>query len=93
MLTNVASGWANSSGAQIIVAAADNFGHKKSMFSRACSAAVNGIDAYAIEVEVNCGYGETFIALFCKIPLFCCKRFITSLLQCYFTMVFSEWER
>ena len=54
---------ANSSGAQIIVAAADNFGHKKSMFSRACSAAVNGIDAYAIEVEVNCGYGETFIAI------------------------------
>ena len=33
------------------------------MLSRACSAAVNGIDAYAIEVEVNCGYGETFIAL------------------------------
>jgi magnesium chelatase family protein len=28
-----------------------------------CSAAVNGIDAYAVEVEVNCGYGETFIAL------------------------------
>ena len=33
------------------------------MLSRVCSAAVNGIDAYAIEVEVNCGYGETFIAL------------------------------
>ena len=33
------------------------------MLSRACSAAVNGIDAYAVEVEVNCGYGETFIAL------------------------------
>src|SRR5436309_430668 len=33
------------------------------MLSRACSAAVNGIDAYAIEVEVNCGYGDTFIAL------------------------------
>jgi len=25
------------------------------------SAAVTGIDAYAVEVEVNCGYGETFI--------------------------------
>jgi magnesium chelatase family protein len=35
------------------------------MLSRVCSAAVNGIDAYAIEVEVNCGYGETFIALVC----------------------------
>jgi magnesium chelatase family protein len=33
------------------------------MLSRVCSAAVNGIDAYTVEVEVNCGYGETFIAL------------------------------
>jgi magnesium chelatase family protein len=33
------------------------------MLSRVCSAAVNGIDAYAVEVEVNCGYGETSIAL------------------------------
>jgi magnesium chelatase family protein len=33
------------------------------MLSQVCSAAVNGIDAYAIEVEVNCGFGETFIAL------------------------------
>jgi hypothetical protein len=32
------------------------------MLSQVCSAAVNGIDAYAIEVEVNCGFGETFIA-------------------------------
>jgi magnesium chelatase family protein len=33
------------------------------MLARVCSAAVNGIDAFAVEVEVNCGYGETFIAL------------------------------
>jgi len=33
------------------------------MLARVCSAALNGIDAYAVEVEVNCGYGETFIAL------------------------------
>ena len=33
------------------------------MLARIFSAAVNGIDAYAIEVEVNCAYGETFIAL------------------------------
>jgi magnesium chelatase family protein len=39
------------------------FAHKFPMLARVCSAAVNGIDAYAIEVEVNCGYGETFIAL------------------------------
>jgi magnesium chelatase family protein len=33
------------------------------MLSRVCSAAVNGIDAYGVEVEVNCGHGETYIAL------------------------------
>ena len=33
------------------------------MLARVCSAAINGIDAFAVEVEVNCGYGETFIAL------------------------------
>jgi magnesium chelatase family protein len=33
------------------------------MLARVCSAAVNGIDAYGVEVEVNCGYGDTFIAL------------------------------
>ena len=36
---------------------------KSAMLARIFSAAVNGIDAYTIEVEVNCGYGETFIAL------------------------------
>ena len=33
------------------------------MLARVCSAAITGIDAFAVEVEVNCGYGETFIAL------------------------------
>ena len=33
------------------------------MLSRVCSAAVNGIEAFEVEVEVNCGYGDTFIAL------------------------------
>jgi len=33
------------------------------MLSRVCSAALNGIDAYAVEVEVNCGYGDTVIAI------------------------------
>jgi magnesium chelatase family protein len=33
------------------------------MLARVCSAALNGVDAYAVEVEVNCGYGDTFIAL------------------------------
>jgi hypothetical protein len=54
------TGWAPE---QISVAVPRNLRHKKAMLSRACSAAVNGIDAYAIEVEVNCGYGDTFIAM------------------------------
>ncbi len=33
------------------------------MLSRVFSAAVNGIDAYLVEVEVNCGFGDTFIAM------------------------------
>ena len=33
------------------------------MLSRVCSAALNGIDAYAVEVEVNCGHGDTLIAI------------------------------
>jgi magnesium chelatase family protein len=33
------------------------------MLSRVCSAAVNGIDAYPVEVEVNAGYGDTLIVI------------------------------
>jgi hypothetical protein len=33
------------------------------MLSKVCSAAVNGIDAYPVEVEVNEGYGDTVIVM------------------------------
>src|ERR1700756_5549290 len=33
------------------------------MLARVCSAAVNGIEAYPIEVEVNAGYGDTIIVV------------------------------
>ncbi len=33
------------------------------MLARVCSAAVNGIEAYPIEVEVNAGWGETLIVI------------------------------
>jgi magnesium chelatase family protein len=33
------------------------------MLSRVCSAAVNGIDAYPVEVEVNAGWGDTLIVV------------------------------
>ena len=57
------NGRLNLRAAQIIVAVARNFSDIKPMLSRVCSAAVNGIDAYAIEVEVNCGYGDTLIVV------------------------------
>ena len=33
------------------------------MLSRVCSAAVNGIEAYPVEVEVNAGWGDTLIII------------------------------
>jgi len=33
------------------------------MLAKVCSAAVNGIDAYPIEVEVNAGFGDTIIVI------------------------------
>src|SRR5882724_8770001 len=33
------------------------------MLAKVCSAALNGIEAFPVEVEVNVGYGDTFIAL------------------------------
>src|SRR5215472_6569457 len=33
------------------------------MLSKVCSAAVNGIEAYPVEVEVNAGWGETVIVI------------------------------
>jgi len=33
------------------------------MLSKVCSAAVNGIDAYPVEVEVNAGWGDTLVVM------------------------------
>ena len=33
------------------------------MLAKVCSAAVNGIEAYPVEVEVNDGWGETVIVI------------------------------
>jgi magnesium chelatase family protein len=33
------------------------------MLAMVCSAAVNGIEAYAVEVEVNVGYGDTLVVI------------------------------
>jgi hypothetical protein len=33
------------------------------MLAKVCSAAVNGIEAYLVEVGVNAGYGDTIIVI------------------------------
>jgi hypothetical protein len=33
------------------------------MLAKVCSAAVNGIEAYPVEVEVHAGFGDTIIVL------------------------------
>ncbi len=33
------------------------------MLAKVCSAAVSGIEAYPVEVEVNAGYGDTLIVI------------------------------
>ena len=33
------------------------------MLAKVCSAAVNGIEAYPVGVEVNAGYGDTLIVI------------------------------
>ena len=33
------------------------------MLAKVCSAAVNGIEAYPVEVEVNAGYGDTLLTI------------------------------
>jgi len=33
------------------------------MLAKVCSAAVSGIEAYPVEVEVNSGYGDTLIVI------------------------------
>jgi hypothetical protein len=37
--------------------------HKRAMLAKVCSAAVNGIEAYPVEVEVNAGFGDTLIVI------------------------------
>jgi hypothetical protein len=40
---------------------AKRFKTMRCMLARVCSAAVNGIEAYPVEVEVNAGYGATLL--------------------------------
>ena len=45
------------------LAFASSVAHNRNMFAKVCSAAVNGIEAYPVEVEVNAGFGDTIIVI------------------------------
>jgi hypothetical protein len=49
--------------AKIRIALAPSFTHNPPMLARVLSAAVNGIEAFPVEVEVNCGWGDTIIVI------------------------------
>src|SRR5215475_5476878 len=63
------------------------------MLAKVCSAAVNGIEAYPVEVEVNAGYGDTIIVIV-GLPDTAVKesrdRVMTALLNSGFTFTFGR---
>src|SRR5499427_1663862 len=63
------------------------------MLAKVCSAAVNGIEAYPVEVEVNSGYGDTIIVIV-GLPDTAVKesrdRVMTALINSGFTFTFGR---
>src|SRR5947208_3103904 len=63
------------------------------MLAKVCSAAVNGIEAYPVEVEVNAGFGDTIIVIV-GLPDAAVKesrdRVMTALLNSGFTFTFGR---
>src|SRR5215813_11272370 len=63
------------------------------MLSKVCSAAVNGIEAYPVEVEVSAGYGDTIIVIV-GLPDAAVKesrdRVMTALIHSGFTFTFGR---
>jgi magnesium chelatase family protein len=63
------------------------------MLAKVCSAAVNGIEAYPVEVEVNAGYGDTIIVIV-GLPDAAVKesrdRVITAISNSSFTFTFGR---
>src|SRR6266536_6350236 len=63
------------------------------MLAKVCSAAVNGIEAYPVEVEVNAGYGDTLIVIV-GLPDAAVKelrdRVMTALINSGFTFTFGR---
>jgi hypothetical protein len=46
-----------------LIALSPGLAHNFGMLARVCLAAVNGIEGYPVEVEVNAGYGDTIIVI------------------------------
>ena len=63
------------------------------MLAKVCSAAVNGIEAYPVEVEVNVGFGDTIIVIV-GLPDAAVKesrdRVLTALLNSGFNFTFGR---
>src|ERR1035437_1208443 len=63
------------------------------MLAKVCSAAVSGIEAYPVEVEVNAGYGDTLIVIV-GLPDAAVKesrdRVTTALINSGFTFTFGR---
>src|SRR6476661_8340866 len=63
------------------------------MLAKVCSAAVNGIEAYPVEVEVHAGYGDTMIVIV-GLPDAAVKesrdRVMTALINSGFTFTFGR---
>ena len=62
-LSNKAAGDFRWAWPEINIAVGINLGHKNSMLAKVCSAALNGIEAFPVEVEVNAGWGDTLIVI------------------------------
>ena len=58
------------------IALAPAFAHNAPMLARVLSAAVNGIEAFPVEVEVHCGWGDTLIVMILLISPFAELRFL-----------------
>ena len=52
---------------KIRIALAPDLAQHPPMLARVLSAAVNGIEAFPVEAEVNCGWGDTIIVLIISI--------------------------
>jgi hypothetical protein len=48
---------------KFLIALAPSLAQNAPMLAKVCSAAVNGIEAYPVEVEVNAGHGDTIIVV------------------------------